>query len=80
MTCSNRGLRERGFLRGSGGARRCLLLGLDELGENAPEVRKRRIRQDPQHLKVRILIERPFVVTGKGTRLARPIDKVREIL
>ena len=27
-----------------------------------------------------ILIERPFVVTGKGTRLARPIDKVREIL
>jgi arsenate reductase (glutaredoxin) len=27
-----------------------------------------------------ILIERPFVVTGKGTRLARPIDAVREIL
>lgn len=27
-----------------------------------------------------ILIERPFVVTGKGTRLARPIDDVREIL
>jgi arsenate reductase (glutaredoxin) len=27
-----------------------------------------------------ILIERPFVVTGKGTRLARPIDNVREIL
>lgn len=27
-----------------------------------------------------ILIERPFVVTGKGTRLARPIDTVREIL
>jgi arsenate reductase len=27
-----------------------------------------------------ILIERPFVVTAKGTRLARPIDKVREIL
>lgn len=27
-----------------------------------------------------ILIERPFVVTGKGTRLARPIDKVHEIL
>jgi arsenate reductase (glutaredoxin) len=27
-----------------------------------------------------ILIERPFVVTPKGTRLARPIDKVREIL
>ena len=27
-----------------------------------------------------ILIERPFVVTGKGTRLARPIDGVREIL
>ena len=27
-----------------------------------------------------ILIERPFVVTDKGTRLARPIDKVREIL
>jgi len=27
-----------------------------------------------------ILIERPFVVTEKGTRLARPIDKVREIL
>jgi len=27
-----------------------------------------------------ILIERPFVVTGKGTRLARPIDSVREIL
>lgn len=26
------------------------------------------------------LIERPFVVTDKGTRLARPIDKVREIL
>jgi len=27
-----------------------------------------------------ILIERPFVVTTKGTRLARPIDTVREIL
>ena len=25
-------------------------------------------------------IERPFVVTPKGTRLARPIDAVREIL
>jgi arsenate reductase len=27
-----------------------------------------------------ILIERPFVVTPKGTRLARPMDSVREIL
>ena len=27
-----------------------------------------------------ILIERPFVVTAKGTRLARPIETVREIL
>jgi arsenate reductase len=27
-----------------------------------------------------ILVERPFVVTPKGTRLARPIDDVREIL
>jgi arsenate reductase len=27
-----------------------------------------------------ILIQRPFVVTSKGTRLARPIDAVREIL
>lgn len=27
-----------------------------------------------------ILIERPFVVTDKGTRLARPIDAVHEIL
>jgi arsenate reductase (glutaredoxin) len=27
-----------------------------------------------------VLIERPFVVTPKGTRLARPIDQVREIL
>ena len=27
-----------------------------------------------------ILIERPFVVTDKGTRLARPIESVREIL
>lgn len=27
-----------------------------------------------------ILIERPFVVTEKGTRLARPIDAVHEIL
>ncbi len=27
-----------------------------------------------------ILIERPFVVTANGTRLARPIDAVREIL
>jgi arsenate reductase (glutaredoxin) len=27
-----------------------------------------------------ILIERPFVVTTKGTRLARPIDTIREIL
>ena len=27
-----------------------------------------------------ILIERPFVVTDKGTRLARPLDTVREIL
>src|SRR6201986_68926 len=26
------------------------------------------------------LIERPFVVTSKGTRLARPVDTVREIL
>jgi arsenate reductase (glutaredoxin) len=27
-----------------------------------------------------ILIERPFVVTAKGTRMARPIEAVREIL
>jgi arsenate reductase (glutaredoxin) len=27
-----------------------------------------------------ILIERPWVVTGKGARLARPIDTVTEIL
>ena len=27
-----------------------------------------------------ILTERPFVVTAKGTRLARPLDAVREIL
>ena len=27
-----------------------------------------------------ILIERPFVVTPNGTRLARPIDAVHEIL
>lgn len=27
-----------------------------------------------------ILIERPFVVTDRGTRLARPMDSVREIL
>ncbi|MDT5017717.1 MAG: hypothetical protein QOD39_3877 [Mycobacterium sp.] len=27
-----------------------------------------------------ILIERPFVTTPKGTRLARPVDTVREIL
>ena len=27
-----------------------------------------------------ILIERPFVVTAKGTRLARPLEKVREIV
>ncbi|TRW78275.1 arsenate reductase (glutaredoxin) [Mycolicibacterium sp. 018/SC-01/001] len=27
-----------------------------------------------------ILIERPFVVTGEGTRLARPLERVREIL
>ena len=27
-----------------------------------------------------ILIERPIVVTDKGTRLARPIDSVQEIL
>jgi arsenate reductase len=27
-----------------------------------------------------ILIERPFVVTSKGIRLARPVDTVREIL
>ncbi|OSC40999.1 arsenate reductase (glutaredoxin) [Mycobacterium decipiens] len=27
-----------------------------------------------------ILIERPFVITPKGTRLARPLDAVREIL
>ena len=27
-----------------------------------------------------ILIDRPFVVTAKGTRLARPFDAVREIL
>jgi arsenate reductase len=27
-----------------------------------------------------ILIQRPFVVTAKGTRLARPVDAVRDIL
>jgi arsenate reductase len=27
-----------------------------------------------------ILIQRPFVVTSKGTRLARPLDAVHEIL
>ncbi len=27
-----------------------------------------------------VLIQRPFVVTPKGTRLARPVDVVREIL
>lgn len=27
-----------------------------------------------------ILIERPFVVTDKGTRLARPIESVHDIL
>jgi arsenate reductase len=27
-----------------------------------------------------ILIQRPFVVTPKGTRLARPVDAVRQIL
>ena len=27
-----------------------------------------------------ILIERPFVVTPKGTRLARPVDVLREVL
>jgi arsenate reductase len=27
-----------------------------------------------------ILIERPIVVTEKGVRLARPIEKVKEIL
>lgn len=27
-----------------------------------------------------VLIERPFVVTDKGTRLARPVDAVRDIL
>lgn len=27
-----------------------------------------------------VLVERPFVVTSKGTRLARPKDKVKEIL
>jgi arsenate reductase (glutaredoxin) len=27
-----------------------------------------------------ILLERPFVITPKGTRLARPVDAVREIL
>lgn len=27
-----------------------------------------------------VLVERPFVVTGKGTRLARPIENVDEIL
>ncbi|SKZ13102.1 arsenate reductase [Mycobacteroides abscessus subsp. abscessus] len=27
-----------------------------------------------------ILVERPFVVTDKGTRLARPLDKLDEIL
>lgn len=27
-----------------------------------------------------VLIERPFVVTDRGTRLARPLDSVRDIL
>ncbi|MEH3130096.1 MAG: arsenate reductase (glutaredoxin) [Mycolicibacterium neoaurum] len=27
-----------------------------------------------------ILIERPFVITDKGTRLARPIENIRELL
>ncbi|ALG83939.1 arsenate reductase (glutaredoxin) [Gordonia phthalatica] len=27
-----------------------------------------------------VLVERPFVVTEKGTRLARPLDKIDELL
>lgn len=27
-----------------------------------------------------VLVERPFVVTGKGTRLARPIQNIDEVL
>ena len=27
-----------------------------------------------------VLVERPFVVTDKGTRLARPLDKIDELL
>ncbi len=27
-----------------------------------------------------VLVERPFVVTGKGTRLARPLESIDEIL
>jgi arsenate reductase len=27
-----------------------------------------------------VLVERPFVVTAKGARLARPKEKLREIL
>lgn len=27
-----------------------------------------------------VLVERPFVVTPKGTRLARPLDRIHEVL
>jgi arsenate reductase (glutaredoxin) len=35
---------------------------------------------EPEVVEYLKTIERPFVVTPKGTRLARPVDTVREIL
>ena len=65
------GIRPRGLLRRKGTPH-------DELGLSDPSLDDvTLIAAMSEHP---ILIERPFVVTAKGTRLARPIDAVREIL
>jgi arsenate reductase len=50
----------------------------DELGLNRPDVTDEEVLD--AMVAHPILIERPLVETGKGVRLCRPQDRVREIL
>lgn len=49
-----------------------------ELGLDAPETSDEALLE--AMLAHPVLIERPFVVTPKGVRLCRPLERVREIL
>src|SRR5262245_47063972 len=50
----------------------------EELGLNNPKVSDAKLLD--AMVEHPVLVERPFVVTPKGTRLARPKETVREIL